>query len=63
MFQIHEQRRVARHGDHVRIAFHSGHHGSLAERGAEIALACVLRHGVFADENLRAFAVILIPVR
>ena len=60
MVQIHEQRRVAGHFHHVGVAFHAGHERRLAEGRAQIALAGVLRDGVFADENFRAVAVVFV---
>ena len=63
MVQVHQQRRVARHHDVVGISLQAGHESRFANGTAQIAEAAVFGDGVFADENFRTRAIILVEVR
>ena len=64
MVQVHEQRRVAGHDHHVRVAFDPGHKRRLPDRPAQIAFPGVAGDCILAHKNLRALAVIpVVPMR
>ena len=59
---VHEQRRVGRHDDHITVALHASHKRGIAQRGSEVGCRRPFARSPLADKDLRAVAIGLVIV-